>query len=73
MSKVCDICGKKPMVGNNVSHAHNKTRTRWEPNLQKVRAQVGGGTKRLRVCTRCLRSGAVIKPTKRVLAQPSTD
>ena len=73
MSKVCDICGKKPMVGNNVSHAHNKTRTRWEPNLQKVRAQVGGGTKRLRVCTRCLRSGAVIKPTKRVPPQPSTD
>jgi len=72
VSKVCDICGKKPMVGFNVSHAHNKTKTRWEPNLQKVRAQLDGGTKRLTVCTRCIRSGAIVKPTKRVPVQPIT-
>ncbi|MBI4776716.1 MAG: 50S ribosomal protein L28 [Deltaproteobacteria bacterium] len=72
MSRSCDICGKKPMVGFNVSHAHNKTKTRWEPNLQKVRALVDGSSKRLTVCTRCLRSGAVVKPTKRITAQPDT-
>ena len=62
MSKVCSVCGKKPEVGNNVSHAHNKTRRRWLPNLQSVRVAVpGGNTRRTRVCTRCLRSGAVTK------------
>ncbi len=62
MSKVCEICGKKPEVGNNVSHAHNKTRRRWLPNLQRVRmAAAGGNARRTRVCTRCLRSGAVTK------------
>ncbi len=63
MSKVCAICGKKPVTGNNVSHAHNKTRRRWLPNLQSVRmATPGGNAKRVRVCTRCIRSGAVQKP-----------
>ncbi|HET98385.1 MAG TPA: 50S ribosomal protein L28 [Desulfurivibrio alkaliphilus] len=62
MSKVCEICGKKPEVGNNVSHAHNKTRRRWLPNLQRVRmATAGGNARRTRVCTRCLRAGAVTK------------
>ena len=37
MSKVCEICGKKPMVGHNISHAHNVTKRRFNPNLQKVR------------------------------------
>ena len=63
MAKECEICGKKPVTGNNVSHAHNKTRRRWLPNLQKVRMAVpGGNSKYVRVCTRCLRSGAVVKP-----------
>ena len=63
MSKMCEICGKKPATGNNVSHAHNKTRRRWLPNLQSVRvATTGGNSKRMRVCTRCIRSGAVVKP-----------
>jgi len=63
MAKVCQICGKGPETGNNVSHAHNKTRRRWLPNLKRVRAvTVGGGTRRVRVCTRCLRSGAIVKP-----------
>ena len=63
MAKECEICGKKPATGNNVSHAHNKTRRRWLPNLQKVRMAVpGGNSKSVRVCTRCLRSGAVVKP-----------
>ncbi len=62
MAKVCEICGKGPMTGNNVSHAHNKTRRRWLPNLKRVRmATAGGNKKRMRVCTRCIRSGAVVK------------
>ena len=61
MAKVCDICGKKPVTGNNISHAHNLTRRRWEPNLQNDRAKVGGRTKRLRVCTTCIKSNRVMK------------
>jgi large subunit ribosomal protein L28 len=61
MAKRCEICGKGPVYGHNISHAHNVTNRRFEPNLQRVRAVVGGGTKRLRVCTRCLRSGKVVK------------
>ncbi|MFB0533255.1 MAG: 50S ribosomal protein L28 [Desulfatiglandales bacterium] len=57
MSKVCEICGKGPVSGHNVSHAHNKTKRRWYPNLQTVRIKIRGGTKRMRVCTRCLRTG----------------
>ena len=63
MARICDICGKGPVVGNNVSHAHNKTKKVWYPNLQKIRAidNKTGAVKRIRICTRCLRSGAVKK------------
>ncbi len=61
MARVCDICGKGPTYGNNVSHANNKTRRRWEPNLQRARVLVDGKPKRIRVCTSCLRSGKVTK------------
>ena len=61
MAKSCEICGKSPVVGRQVSHAHNVSARRFEPNLQKVRAVVNGGTRRMRVCTRCLRSGKVTK------------
>jgi large subunit ribosomal protein L28 len=57
----CEICGKQPSVGNNVSHANNKSKRRWEPNLQEVRAKIGQSVKRIRVCTRCIRSGKVQK------------
>ena len=62
MSKVCEICGKKPLVGYNVSHAHNRTKKRWYPNLQKVRTIQNGQAKRMRVCTSCIKSGKVTKP-----------
>ncbi len=62
MSQICEICGKKPHVGCNVSHAHNKTKRRFSPNLQRVRQEVNGQVRHIRVCTRCLRSGAVHKP-----------
>ena len=59
MAKRCEICGKGPVVGRTVSHAHNVGPRRFEPNLQTVRAIVKGATRRLRVCTRCLRNGKV--------------
>ncbi|WP_045216724.1 50S ribosomal protein L28 [Desulfonatronovibrio magnus] len=63
MSKQCEVCGKKPQVGNNVSHANNRNKRRFLPNLQKVRSQDRQGkVRRLSVCTRCLRSGAIVKP-----------
>jgi large subunit ribosomal protein L28 len=61
MARVCDICGKRPVSGNNISHAHNRTRRRWLPNLQEVRAQVNGRTKRMLVCTSCIKSNRVLK------------
>ena len=61
MAKVCEICGKRPVSGNNISHAHNLTRRRWLPNLQNVRAKVGARTVRMTVCTSCLKSNKVVK------------
>ena len=61
MAKVCEVCGKTPVVGRQVSHAHNVSARRFEPNLQVVRAMVNGGVRRIRVCTRCLRSNKVVK------------
>jgi len=61
MSKVCQVCGKRPVSGNNISHAHNKTKRRFLPNLQRIRVNVGGTNRRMRVCTRCIRSGIVLK------------
>lgn len=61
MSWTCDICGKRPLVGNNVSHANNKSKRRWKPNLQSVHAKVGGAVRTLLVCTGCIRSGRVLK------------
>jgi large subunit ribosomal protein L28 len=61
MAWTCTICGKHPSVGNNVSHANNKTKRRWMPNLQRVRAKVADGVKRIRVCTSCIRSGRIQK------------
>ena len=61
MSKMCEICGKKPMVGNNVSHAHNVTKRRFNPNLQSVRAVSNGRVRKMMVCTNCIKSGRVVK------------
>ncbi|KUJ96116.1 MAG: large subunit ribosomal protein [Desulfonauticus sp.] len=64
MSRQCEICGKSPLVGNHVSHANNKNKRRFLPNLQKVRAQLPNGeVRKIKVCTRCIRSGAVVKPS----------
>jgi large subunit ribosomal protein L28 len=61
MARVCEVCGKGPRFGHNVSHAHNLTRAVWYPNLQKVRARFGATVRRVKVCTRCLRSGRIQK------------
>ncbi len=65
MARVCDICGKRPLVGNNVSHAHNKTKKRSYPNLQSVRHQEKGQVRRIKACTQCIKSGRVVKPSPR--------
>lgn len=61
MANICQSCGKRPLVGNKVSHANNKTKKRSLPNLQRVKAQVNGGAKYVRVCTRCIKAGKVTK------------
>jgi len=61
MAKMCEICGKKPLVGSNISHAHNITKRRFNPNLQRVRAVYNGRVKRIMVCTNCIKSGHVVK------------
>ncbi len=70
MARVCYSCGKRPGSGNNVSHAHNKTRRRWLPNLQTVRiVDADGERRRVRVCTRCISAGKITKAPPAVLAE----
>lgn len=62
MAAVCAICGKGPRSGNNVSHANNRTKRRWLPNLQSARVVTDDGSnKRIRVCTSCISAGKVRK------------
>jgi len=61
MARACEICGKGPITGHNVSHANNKTPRRWYPNLQRVRVVVNGVVRRIRVCTQCIKSNRVAK------------
>ncbi len=65
MARQCSFCGKKAVSGNRVSHANNVTKRRWQPNLKSVRAVVEGSAKHVHACTRCLRSGKVVKPRVR--------
>ncbi|HUE76386.1 MAG TPA: 50S ribosomal protein L28 [Longimicrobiales bacterium] len=62
MARECYVCGKRPIYGNNVSHANNKTRRRWLPNLQRMRIVTDEGeNRRVRVCTRCISAGKIRK------------
>ncbi len=61
MARVCYSCGKNPSVGNNVSHANNRTKRRWLPNLQRVRVLENGAVKHVRVCSRCIKAGRIRK------------
>jgi large subunit ribosomal protein L28 len=65
MARVCDLCAKRPRSGNLISHSNIKTRTRWLPNLKKVKAFVKGATVSIYACTRCIKSGLVTKPPVR--------
>jgi large subunit ribosomal protein L28 len=65
MAQHCQFCGKTPMTGHRISHAHNVTNRKWHLNLKEVRAVVGGKTRRVRACTRCIRSGRLTKPVAR--------
>ena len=57
MAAVCEVCGRKPSFGMQVSHSHRRSPRRWNPNIQRVRALVNGSAKRLNVCTRCIKAG----------------
>ena len=61
MAAVCDVCDKKPIFGMSLSHSHRRTKRRWNPNIQRIRVQVGNSTKRMNVCTRCIKAGKVTK------------
>jgi large subunit ribosomal protein L28 len=61
MAKYCEICNKGIASGNNVSHSNRKSRRKWLPNVQRVSAVIDGAPKRVYVCTRCLRSGKVVR------------
>ncbi|MCW5829134.1 MAG: 50S ribosomal protein L28 [Deltaproteobacteria bacterium] len=61
MARACEVCGKGPTFGNQVSHSNRKTRRKWSVNVQNLKVKTPGGSKRMRVCTTCIRSGRVEK------------
>jgi large subunit ribosomal protein L28 len=61
MAYKCYCCGKSTVTGNNVSHSNRKTRRTWKPNLKSIRIEEGGKVKKIKICTRCLRSNKVKK------------
>ena len=61
MARVCEVCGRGPQFGHRISHAHNVSNRRWNINLQNVRALINGASRRIRVCTACIRAGKVQK------------
>lgn len=66
MAKSCEICGKGPRAGRQVSHAHNVSPRRFLPNIQTVKAVIDGSIRRINACTRCIRGGKVEKaPVRR--------
>ena len=72
MARICYVCGKRPATGNNVSHANNKTKRRWLPNLQSARiVDENGERRRVRVCTSCISAGKITKAPR--LKSAATD
>lgn len=61
MARKCDICGKVAVSGHLISHSHIRSKRVFAPNIQRVRALVNGTPRRINVCTRCLRSGKVVR------------
>ena len=52
----CEVCLKAGMSGNNVSHSKRRTRTRWHSNVQRATLYENGKPRRVKICTRCLRT-----------------
>jgi len=61
MARRCELCGKQTVTGNTISHAHNKSRREWKPNLVKIKTMVGRSIKTIKICTRCLKSNKIVK------------
>jgi large subunit ribosomal protein L28 len=61
VAATCDVCGKGPGFGHNISHSHRRTKRRWNPNIQRVRAKIGATPKRMNVCTSCIKAGKVTR------------
>lgn len=61
MARRCEICGKGPASGNTVSHANNRRKRKWYPNLKFVTVREGERYRRIKVCTQCIKSGKVVK------------
>jgi large subunit ribosomal protein L28 len=64
MASTCSVCGKHPSFGYSISHSHRRTKRRWNPNIQRVRAVVGSTVRRVDVCTSCLKAGKIQKATR---------
>jgi large subunit ribosomal protein L28 len=64
MAAVCELCGKRPSFGMSISHSHRRTKRRWNPNIQRIRAVVDGSPRRIHVCTSCIRAGKVTKASR---------
>lgn len=58
----CELCGKGPQFGHNVSHSKRRTNRRWLPNVQRRNLVIDGEQKRVKICTRCLRTLLKVKP-----------
>ena len=76
MARVCDFCGKKTESGASIARRGlpkkqggiglritGRTLRKFRPNIQRVRAEVNGVVKRVKICTRCIRGGKIVKPS----------
>ncbi|MCI9889738.1 50S ribosomal protein L28 [Micrococcales bacterium 31B] len=61
MAANCEVCGKGPSFGKQVSHSHRRTSRRWNPNIQRIRAIIAGTPKRINACTSCMKAGKVTR------------
>jgi len=70
MGKLCEVCDKGTLSGHKVSHSNRKSNRVWAPNVQKVRVMKNGAARRMNVCTRCLRSGNVLRALPSMPREP---
>ncbi len=57
----CEICNKSVHFGIKVSHSHKRSNKMWKPNIRKVKVLVNGQPKRIHICSKCLKSGKVVR------------